>query len=321
MAFNVYKMRLLPNAKDPDANPFDFCRREGVVGVGHDIYRDRSYESLEEVEEALWDYEGEHYSSRSRFNQDDSLSSELRYILKEIEAGDYIWVNRGNTFGLCRVTGGWEVLPNLPEDEQSEYDRNDIQNFRDVEWRVIPYSAVPGFVRRQFSGQFGTLARMRDPINETTRALIERLFEAEDLERRDAFAFEDIREYLETTPADEILNLLGPIETEDIVLLYLQSKGWRLVASSLSTNQSEIECELVRGGEVAYVQVKSGNASVDPGDYKDYDGTVFLFVGDDVEPRENIQRVGEDNVVNYLRQNTEEAPRGILSAIQSVATA
>ncbi|WP_276302556.1 hypothetical protein [Halorussus lipolyticus] len=322
MAFNVYKMRLKPGSADDDATPFKFCKEKEIVGVGHEIYMDRTYENVENVEEAHWEYEAEHYDpdNRSRFRQDGELDSDLRYILKEIEEGDYIWVNKENTFGLCKVTGDWEVLPNLPEEERDKYMKNDIQNFRYVDWAIIPYFAVPGFVRRQFSGRFGTIARIRKPINDTTRALIERLFEQDDYHRQDEFLWTEIQTYVEETPADELINLLGPTATEDLVLLYLQEQGWKLVGSSLSNTQAKIECEMYRGDELSYVQVKSGNASVNPSNFENYDGTVFLFVGDDLnlESYEHIHQIDPDDVMAYLHKNIEEAPHDVLSGVQDV---
>jgi hypothetical protein len=237
-----------------------------------------------------------------------------------MEEGDYVWVNKENTYGLCKVTGDWEVLPNIPEEERDPYLKNDIQNFRYVDWQIIPYFAVPGFVRRQFSGSFGTSARMRSPITDTTRALIERLFEKDEYHERDEFLFEEIETYIEETPADDLLNLLGPTATEDLVLLYLQDQGWKLVGSSLSSSQAKIECEMYRGDELGYVQVKSGNASVSPSKFQDEDGTVFLFVGDDLdlESYDHIHQIQPDDVVEYLHKNVEEAPRVVLSEIQDV---
>lgn len=323
MSFTVYKMRLSPGSADDDACPFEFCREKEIVGVGHEIYMDRTYEDIEEVEKAHWDYEAEHYDpeNRSRFRQDGELSSDLRYILKEMEEGDYVWVNKENTFGLCKVTGDWEVLPNLPEEKRDRYMKNDIQNFRHVDWTIIPYFAVPGFVRRQFSGQFGTIARMRKPINDTTRALIERLFEQDEYSRRDEFLWKEIQTYIEKTSPDDLLNLLGPTATEDLVLLYLQEQDWKLVGSSLSTTQAKIECEMYRGGELGYVQVKSGSASVDPSNFENHDGTVFLFVGDDlnVESYDHIHQIDPNDVMDYLHKNIQEAPRDVLSGIQDVA--
>lgn len=321
MAFNVYRMRLLPGDSQDDADPFSFCHEEKIIGVGHKIYMDRSYETLDDVKQAHKEYESEYFpNNQSRFLQDGRLDSELRYILEEMEEGDYVWVNRNNTFGLCKVTGDWEVLPNLPEKEWEQYKRNDIQNFREVEWTMVPYKAVPGFIRRQFSGSFGTITRIRDPINDTTRALIQRLFEQDTFHQRNEFLFKEIAEWVQEHSSEDILRLLGPTATEDLVLLYLQDQGWKLVGSSLSSSQAEIECEMFRGDRLGYVQVKSGKSSIDPADFETYDGTVFLFVGNQLNPGlyDHVHQIDPDEVKVYLQENVEEAPRDVLSAIQDI---
>lgn len=161
------------------------------------------------------------------------------------------------------------------------------------------------------------------PINETTRTVIERLFDQDELNRRDEFILEEIETYVDHTPSRELLDLLGPEATEDLVLLYLQSRGWKLVSSSLGSNQAEIECEMVRGGDLGYVQVKSGNASVDPDDYVAYDGSVYLFVGDelDLDAYDEVTQIVPERVVAYLSENLVEVPREVLSQIQDAVGA
>lgn len=324
MTFNVYKMRLDPGDADEGTDPFEFCKDEEVIGVGHRIYADRSYETLDQVKQAHWEYEAEYYdpNNRSRFNNDETLDHELSYILEDMEEGDYVWVNRGNRYALCRVSGDWEVMPNVSQEDRERYDAHDIQNFREAEWSEIPYFAVPGFVRSHFSGPFGTIKRMRTGVNHSTRDLIERLFEQDEYDQRDKFNLDAIEAYIDEATTQELTDLLGPIGTEDLVLLYLQSNGWKLVGSSMSKNQAEIECEMHRGDEVGYVQVKSGNATIDPSDFEDYEGTVYLFAGDDMDlgSYESICQISADDVFTYLRENTEEAPHEVLSEIEAVIT-
>ena len=79
----------------------------------------------------------------------------------------------------------------------------------------------------------------------------------------------------------ELFHLLDPIETEDIVIDYLQSKGWHVVKSSASRGQPKIECVLRRVDdepESGFVQVKSGNATIAEEEYAELanDSTVYL---------------------------------------------
>lgn len=314
MDFDVYRMRINPNGAENDANPLEFCKDEKIVGLGHEIYTDRTYDTFDEVKDAHREYEKEHYDNWMRFNNDDeTLYHELRYILDEINIGDYVWVNRKNDFYLCQITSGWRVAANVPEENRDDFLRNDIHNFRRAEWKEVDFEDVPGFIRRQFSTNFGSLTGMPS-LDNSQQKVVEQLFEGTYERRVDT---EKIKKQIRSTDPQKILDSLGPVEMEDLVLLYLQSKNWKIVGSSMSMNQAEIECELRRGEETGLVQVKSGKASVDPSKFTDYTGSVLLFVGADLnlESYPSISQIPPKDVAEYLLTNIEEVPREILSEI------
>jgi hypothetical protein len=88
---DIYKMRINPKS-DEGVNP-------------PELYMDRTYDTLEELKEAHQEYEKGHYENHTGFKQDGDFFANLRYILKDIDEGDYIWVNRSNNFYLCRAKG------------------------------------------------------------------------------------------------------------------------------------------------------------------------------------------------------------------------
>lgn len=314
MDFDVYRMRINPKGAKKDAKSLEFCKKEGVVGLGHEIYMDQSYESFEGVKQAHYEYEREHYNNWTRFNNDDeTLNHELRYILDEINEGDYVWINRKNKFYLCQITSDWRVAANRSGSKRDDFIINDIHNYRKADWKQIEFENVPGFIRRQFSTNFGTLTGMPSLIDSQKRVVMQ-LFDGE--YNREVNT-DDIRKQLATTDARELMDLFGPVETEDLVLLYLQSKGWKIVGSSMSMNQAEIECEIRRGEETGFIQVKSGGASVDPSDFTDYTGTVFLFVGTELDLKSypNISQIEPNEVTQYFSENVEEVPQEILSEV------
>jgi hypothetical protein len=96
--------------------------------------------------------------------------------------------------------------------------------------------------------------------------------------------FEALRKRLEEWSPQESFKILGPDETEDVVGLYLQDSGWRMVKSSTYRNQRAVECEFVRAGEshveTGYMQVKSGNIPLRVAHYLPYakaGSYVYLF--------------------------------------------
>jgi hypothetical protein len=317
--FSVYGMKLNPGAADPGSNPYEFCKSESVVGVGWSLANEEDYESIEEV----YEYHREVYERRTsqgkegtRLNEDGRLTAAIRYILKKMEVGDYVWVNKQNQFALCRVTSDWRVAANLTGEKQDEYDRRDLQQFRDVDWVDIPYSLVPGYVRRKFSGRFGPLNRMNSGVTEESKQVIEALHSQGNLDSDSSFERERVAEKIERADTERVFDILGASETEDIVISYLQSEGWRIIKSSTSNSQAEIECEMRKEEDctsiAGYLQVKTGSASLSPESYTEYaeDGEMIFFVqsGLDVECRDSMLAINPETLHEYMIEEYNYLP-------------
>jgi len=317
--FSVYGMKLNPGAADPGSKPFAFCKRESIIGVGWSLDDEEDYESIQEV----YEYHKEVYERRTsqgkegtRLNEDGRLTAAIRYILKEIEVGDYVWVNKQNQFALCKVTSDWRLAANLTGEQQEEYDRRDLQHFRDVDWVDVPYSLVPGYVRRKFSGRFGTLNRMDSGVTEKSKQVIEALHSQADLDSGSSFERKRVAEKIERADTERVFDILGASETEDIAISYLQSKGWRIIKSSTSNSQAEIECEMRKeedGTSIAgYLQVKTGSAGLSPESYTEYaeDGEMIFFVqsGLDVECRDGMSAIDPETLHEYMIQDYNYLP-------------
>ncbi|WP_440009017.1 hypothetical protein [Halomicrococcus sp. SG-WS-1] len=317
--FSVYGMKLNPGAADPESEPFDFCKRESIVGVGWSLNNEKDYERIEEV----YEHHKEVYERRTsqgkkgtRLNEDGRLTAAIRYILKGIEVGDYVWVNEQNHFALCKVTNDWRVAANLSGEKQKEYDRRDLQHFREVDWVDVPYSLVPGYVRRKFSGRFGALNRMNSGVTKESKQVIKALHSQGDLDSDSSFDRKQIAKKINRADTDRVFDILGASETEDIVISYLQSEGWRIIKSSTSNSQAEIECEMRKeedGTSIAgYLQVKTGSASLSPESYTEYtrNGEMIFFVqsGLDVSNRDGISAINPETLHEYIGKEYNYLP-------------
>jgi len=311
--------KLNPGVADPGSKPFEFCKRESIVDVGWSLDDEEDYESIEEV----YEYHKEVYERRTsqrkegtRLNEDGRLTAAIRYILKKIEVGDYVWVNKQNQFALCKVTGDWRVAANLAGEKHEEYDRRDLQQFRDVDWVDIPYSLVPGYVRRKFSGRFGTLKRMDSEVTEESKQVIKALHSQGDLDSDSSFERERVAEKIERADTERVFDILGASETEDIAISYLQSEGWRIIKSSTSNSQAEVECEMRKEGDgtsiAGYLQVKTGSASLSPESYTEYaeDGEMIFFVqsGLDVKCRDGMSAIDPESLHEYMVEGYNYLP-------------
>lgn len=308
--FTVYAMKLQPGGAESSTEPCEFCRSESIVGVGWKA-GEGPYDTVDEIHEALLEKKRERSEQGKNTEEilsDGRLNAPLRYVLKEMDVGDFVWVNEGNDFALCRVTGDWEVAQNLPREDQQRYERCDIQHFRPVEWVDIPYSLVPGFVRRKFLRSFGTANEFNKGVNQDSKHLLKSLHSTEKFEQGGSLDRDNIARKLERSSTSRVFNILGPSETEEIVFNYLQSEGWRIDISSTGDSQPVIECEMRREEEndsiLGYLQVKTGSAGVTLSSYEKYadKGRMIFFVQDgvDVEERENMYSLDPEMIHEYM---------------------
>ena len=119
----------------------------------------------------------------------------------------------------------------------------------------------------------------------------------------------------------KLFSILDADDTEELVLDYLQSNGWRITKYSTGDSQAKYECELRRvtngGREAGFIQVKSGDASLSPDEYHDLadQGHVFFFnsPSDDGQQRLTVDQNGmtvidPENLADYLLENAEWLP-------------
>jgi hypothetical protein len=133
--------------------------------------------------------------------------------------------------------------------------RVDVHHVRPVVWAgSVLAEDVPGAVIRSFSGPGSSFSEIH---NDAARAYSRHLFNK--LKGRPTKA----------TPlsvATVLRDLLGPIDMEDLVYVFLQVKeGYVVLPASRRSDTAAYEYELVQrnSGQRAIVQVKTGNSRVD----------------------------------------------------------
>ncbi|WP_436934098.1 hypothetical protein [Halovenus marina] len=320
--FTVYGMKLQPGAAEEGSDPFRFCKEKEIIGVGWSL-EDQEYDSIDEVYEThrqVYERRLEEGEPTGRLLEDGRMNAPLRYILKEMDVGDFVWVNENNHFALCKIESDWRVAANLSADEFDQYDERDIQHFRKVDWVDVPYALVPGYVRRKFSGRFGTLSEMDKGITEDAKQVIRSLHSQDNLESDGDLDRKEISRKINSAETTRLFDILGSEETEDIVISYLQSEGWRLIKSSTSNSQAKIECEMrkeVDGESVpGYLQVKTGSAGLEPDSYVEYAtaGKMIFFVqsGIDVTYQEGMTAIDPVTIHEYMKSDYNYLPNETL---------
>jgi hypothetical protein len=170
-------------------------------------------------------------------------------LANQVQDGDLMWTRDSlGRYWIGQVTGPWRY------DTSPGSIRYDLYNIRPCHWLDESYRdyEVPGAVVRSFAGRALTLARIGNhPVATTVSEMIWK--EATDPKVR-----------IEVTAEDAMTELLDPIDVEDVVLLYLQSKGWLLLPSTRMHATPMYEAALRKSGtgDLAVVSVKSGNSEV-----------------------------------------------------------
>lgn len=278
----VWRLNINPASND-DVDPRRFCLDNDILGFGWPIESESDDVTWEEYEAKA----EEKYGGRS-------WSTATNALYGRMEIGDLCWTRDHNgSYYLGEVTGPWKY------EGGSEHRNADIVNLRDCQWvEVGSPDAVPGKVIDSLNVG-GTLQRVTgDTIEEYSSLLYSRLAETGENKR--------------SVDTDNIFSLLHHEDCEDLVGLYLQENGYRLIPSTCKTGTVKYEYVLKhRGtGEKAYAQVKGGSVSLDAEDYETLDGTVFLFTsgGDRRGTASNVKFIEPSTIRAFMQESRQILP-------------
>lgn len=267
---NVFRIHIRPSGGSADMKTtFGYCVQEGILGVG---WRTSSGRNTR-----IWD---EYYTEASQEHPNLQVCS---YIHKSIRLGDLVWTRDPSShYYLARVLSGWEYWTT----EKSNRLDIDIANVFRCELKRVDIDEVPGKIVACFRPS-RTIQRIEDTkAREYSRHLWNKL------NGHEAYP-------IDKSKYSDIFMMLDDEETEDLVFLYLQSKGWLVVPHSRKgdTMTFEFLCVNPTTGQVAATQVKTGNTSLNRDNYTQFQHKTFLFQSND-----NYSGRGADNVETIPRQ-------------------
>lgn len=262
---------------------FSYCHKNNFLGVG---WRTESNQCTKD-----WN---EYFNEASKIY--DNLNT-CKYINKWVSKGDLVWTR--DTYGeyyLAKVLSGWEYCVN---DESVEKDI-DIANIFRVQFTKVPIDMVPGKVVACFRAPRTIQEIADEKAIEFSKHLWNKL-SSEATYQVDRSKFSDI------------FMMLDDEETEDLVFLYLQSKGWCVVPNSRKADTMSFEYLLVNPStnEKALAQVKTGNVRLNICDYSQYDHTVFLFQSHGYyngNACENVVCISRDEIATFLQDSFSWIP-------------
>lgn len=281
----IWRLNINPDS-DEGTDPRRFCLEKGILGFGWSIESSSSEVDWEEYQAKA----AEKYGDRS-------WKAAINGLHDRMEKGDLCWTrDHDGSYYLGRVEGPWRYEGGI------EYREADIVNVRDCNWvKVGSPDAVPGKVINSFFQ--GTLQRVTgDAIREYSDMLYRRLSEMGE---------SDVN-----IGAEDLFSLLHPEDCEDLVALYLQEQGYRLIPSTCKKSTVNYEYVLKHRdtGEKAVVQVKRGNVPLDAEEYQALDGTVYLFTsgGDQRGEASNVTFIDPSTIRGFLQENRQILPERVL---------
>jgi hypothetical protein len=215
-----------------------YAREASIVGVGWGIPGVKDGASLQDVLAAVMQLPD---GKAGRYT--------IARLANQVEDGDLLWTRDGlGRFWLGQVAGPWRY------DRSPGSVRFDFYNLRPCHWLDKSFRdyEVPGAVGRSFTGHAWTLARIG---NHPVAIRISEMMWARESDPSTVIP--------PVAPAQAISDLLDPIDVEDVVLLYLQYKGWLLLPSTRMHDTPMYEAALRHPdtGQVAVVSVKSGSSN------------------------------------------------------------
>ena len=280
------------------AATFQHCRENGLLGVGwrvDGLANTTNWEAYER--EAIAEY-----------GSYDSIQ-QPRYIYNNVEPMDLVWTrDPEGQYYLARVKSGWEYWTS----DESRTNDIDIANIYRCEFCRVELDEVPGVVVSSFNARGRSIQRIGD-----SSALVYSKY------RWNLYAQRQVYN-VDLTNFPDIFTMLDSEETEDLVFVYLQRKGWYVVPNSRKGNTLRFEFMLTdsRTGEKALTQVKSGDKRLNIDDYAEEQWHIFLFQANglyDGRPRENVTCITRDELANFLQKNTVLLPQSFQTKLELIA--
>lgn len=274
----VWRLNINPDS-DEDVNPRKFCFENNVLGFGWPVDTNSGQVDWKDYEE----------KAESKYGS--SWRKAINGLKRKMQEGDLCWTRDYNgTYYLGKVEGPWRYEDSPP------HKRADIVNVRDCRWvKVGASDKVPGRIVDSYPGM--TLQKVNGDTVREYSGIVYRQYSGEEKER---------------VGSGDLFDLLNSEDLEDIVGLYLQEQGYRLIPSTSKKSNPKYEYILKHRetGRRAYVQVKRGREALAAEEYDFGDGTTFLFTPNGAQKGSapNVEFIQPETIRTFIRENTAVLP-------------
>ena len=285
----IFRFHIRPKGGSENSKvSFSYCLKGNLLGAGWQIDSN--------ISNIGWD---EYEKTATKMFGRKNLTG-IRYIKNNIRSNDLIWTRSPDgIYYLGKVESEWEYYSN-PEAQEA-----DIVNIVRCNLIKIPnISDIPGKVIASFRP------------TRTVQAIHDR---AVDIYSKHLWNKISGSEFYQppNLKNENLFSLLDSEETEDIIFIFLQTKGWIVIPNSRKGDTMSYEFYLIHNEtkEKAIVQVKTGHTSLNTKDWKVYSEKVFLFQSNSIyhgESSKNIECISPDEIKTFIHKNRDLLPSNII---------
>ena len=282
----VWRINIKPASKE-GIDPRQFCLTRGILGIGWPVKGDKNI-----------DWETYYNLGRTEYPDNNSWWPAINAVRNRMSINDMCWTRDwSGAYYLGRIISDWEYKGD------DEYLAADVVNIRKCDWKKIGTAdAVPGKVINSFIPS-RTVQEVHD------RTIVE----------FSQFLYNSLSEefkYPSSKVDTDIFSLLSAEDCEDIIGLYLQDLGYRIIPSSCKDDTLAYEFVMKhnRTFETAVAQVKNGAVDLNFDDFASVPAKVFLFTSKGSYTgtlREHVQCIHVDTVKEYINNNISLLPSRI----------
>jgi hypothetical protein len=280
----LWRLNIKTSAQD-GFDPRQFCLEKKLAGVGWPV----------EDESGRPPKDFDHYlklgQAQYADNGDNGWWPAVNAIGNRMKAGDLCWTRDWNgVYYLGRIDGAWQYL------HGNEADNFDVHCVRSCKWvRVGLLDAVPGAVERSF-GPSRTVQAVNDETADAYSHYVYGQLSGDPT--------------IATNGRPDIFALLSPLDHEDLAALYLQTRGYALVPSTIKSSTAAYEWVMFHQetGEKAVLQVKSGNAWIDLAPLAEIPSRVFVVAADGTA---NVTCISREQLLRFAQERRALLPERI----------
>ncbi len=278
----IWRLNIKTDSED-NIVPHQFCINMKILGIGWAVDGEGNidWDTYYKLAEAKFYHKG--YKG---------WWPAVNALKNRMQQNDLCWTrDKSGVYYLGRIKSDWRY------EAGDEYRSADVVNIRDCDWKKIgEVDAVPGKVVNSFIP------------NRTVQAVADK-----SVEIYSVFLYNSLSNdfnYSLSPVSTDLLSLISSEDCEDIVGLFLQEKGYRIIPSSCKANTAAYEFVMkhLSTGKSAVAQVKQGFDDINIATYSSLPSEVFLFTthGQYIgEPADNVICINPDDIRNFTNNHRQ----------------